>query len=247
MAHLHRFHVPVETPSSGESFLSPEEARHAVRVARVRPGDEVALFDGHGREMLAEILVAGPAECRVRIHTVRRAPQPAHRLTLAQAWLNKPAAIDDVIRRGVELGVDAFIFFKARHSERAPRFSPKWGRIAVETCKQCGRLWLPSFDCVTFLDEVIGGVSASAPSAETTAVLIATKYRPPTPLRDALRGCGRALAIIGPEGDFTAEEVDSALAKGAAPIGLGEATFRSEIAAALLCALIGYEWKKWGQ
>jgi 16S rRNA (uracil1498-N3)-methyltransferase len=87
---------------------------------------------------------------------------------------------------------------------------------------------------------------ATAPDLETAAtgdwltLLVATKGRDPAPLREAASGNALALAV-GPEGDFTRDELDLLLEKGGKPISLGASTFRSEVAAALAAALIRYE------
>jgi 16S rRNA (uracil1498-N3)-methyltransferase len=125
------------------------------------------------------------------------------------------------------------VFFPAERSEHPPRISEKWRRWAIESCKQCGRLWLPEFSLAPGLEAALAGT--------WSALLIATADEAPVPLRSAVQGDCVAL-IVGPEGDFTPAERSLALACQAHPISLGAATFRAEVAATLAAALIRYEF-----
>ncbi len=233
MPHLHRFHVSRDELSADRISLPEAEAHHALRVARVRLGDRVALFDGEGREAIGEVAEAGPDAVTVSVETRREKPRSLRPLTLAQAWLNREKSIEPIISRGTELGVARFVFFKGERSERAPRLNEKWDRLAVESCKQSGRLWLPEFE--------LAGDLAGVLAAAGGRILIATKDREAAPLNQALGEEGDVLVVVGPEGDFTESELTSAIEAGAVPISLGAYTLRSEVAATLAISLIQYE------
>jgi 16S rRNA (uracil1498-N3)-methyltransferase len=237
MPHLHRFFVPENTPDAGEFALPQDEAHHALRVVRLREGDAVALFDGTGRELHGAVSTCTKREVHVSIERAECHPFPAPTLTLAVAWLHKDKAIDEVVRRGTELGVHTFQFFRAAHSEQAPRLNAKWTRLAVEVCKQCGRLWLPNFSIAGNFAEVL---ASAAPCR-----LIAAMDHTPVPMASVLTGEDVTL-LIGPEGDFTKEEVDNALAAGFRPVSLGETTFRTEVAAIVGATLVQYHLGRLG-
>jgi 16S rRNA (uracil1498-N3)-methyltransferase len=218
--------------------LPEEEAHHALRVARLREGDPVLLFDGAGREFDARLTRVSKREAWVQIEGARRVPEPMPRMQLIQAWLHRDKCIEEIILRGTELGVARFVFFRAGHSEKAPKVQDKWRRIAVESCKQCGRLWLPEFEVADDLAAALNGVEGR--------ILIAAMDRPPVSLREAV-GSGEDLAlVVGPEGDFTAAEMDLALARGAYPISLGTTVFRAEVAATLFATIVAYELGRLG-
>jgi 16S rRNA (uracil1498-N3)-methyltransferase len=232
MPHVHRFHVPPDTPGTGEVPLPQAEAHHALHVVRVSPGDAVILFDGAGRELTGHVARTSRRDVTVSVDAERHGPRPEARLTLVQAWLHREKAVDTLIRRGTEVGVSAFLFFQAERSERGPKPSDRWVRAAVEVCKQCGRLWLPEFSVARGL----AGALQDAPAP----LLMATQHAEPVPLRKAVQGDDIAL-LVGPEGDFTEDELELARAAGARPISLGAATYRSEAAAVLAASLILYE------
>ena len=213
--------------------LSPEEGHHAAQVARCSAGDPVVLFDGLGHEWRATLDTVTKKSVIVRIETHRTVPRPESDVVLVQAYLNHEKALDETVRRCTELGVAGFSFFKAERSERISRHEAKWRRFAVESCKQCGRAWLPSLEQFDDL--------ASAMDAQTgRALLVATDSRDPIPIETALGGRASSSVIVGPEGGLSAAEVDQALDSGAFPISLGASVLRSELAAPVACALILY-------
>lgn len=233
MSHLYRFYV---TPGSLESEcieLEDDEAHHALRVVRVQEGQEVTLFDGQGTDARGIVEKAGKRKVRIAIEERRQVPRDGPKLTLVQAWLNREKSLEDLVRRGTELGVQRFVFFKAEHSERKPRIPQKWARLAIESCKQTGNVWLPAFDIAESFDAALESVDGTN--------LLASQQESSQPLRDALSGSTEAALIVGPEGDFSPAERILAIERGAKVISLGAQTFRSEVAAVIGAALVLYE------
>lgn len=213
-------------------MLTGDEAHHAIRVVRVRAGDPVALFDGAGRVWPATVREAGKRDVLLDVGAPAVVPPPAPALCLALAWLHRPQPMEDLVRRGVELGVARFVFYRAARSQAAPRIPEKWRRLAIETCKQCGNAWLPRFETAPDL--------AAALDACPGAVLIATADADPVPLARAMENAASITLVVGPEGDFSPDELSRALAAGARPISLGATTFRAEAAAEIALALVRY-------
>ncbi|HOV73562.1 MAG TPA: RsmE family RNA methyltransferase [Candidatus Hydrogenedentes bacterium] len=232
MPHIHRFHVPAHQLTPPLVALPDEEAHHAARVVRVKTGDPVLLFDGEGRECDGTIAQVSRRDVVVAIEAERRYPPPDVRVTLFQAWLLREKAVEFLIRHGTETGISRFVFFRGGHSEQLPRPQEKWRRIAIEACKQCGRVWLPSFVVHAGLDAAL--------DAEPMPILLATRDGNPVSLRQAMlhRETG---VIVGPEGGLTEEEHSLAMARGATPITLGNVTYRAEMAGIVAALLITHE------
>ncbi len=222
MSHLHRFYLPTPAPADGVVALPQEEAHHALKVLRVRPGDAVVLFDGLGREWPGAVAAATRHDVQVSITEARLTQPPPWALTLCVAWLKREKALEFTVRHGTEMGVTRFLFWRARHSERSGPVDDKWRRLAIETCKQCGRPWLPEFAACNDLEAALNGTRGT--------VLAALLERTPVPLAQAV-GTNEASLVVGPEGDFTPAERDLLEQRRVVPISLGPSTFRSEMAA----------------
>lgn len=222
MAHMHRFYIAPEETAGDTVTLPEEESHHALRVARVRDGEELTLFDGQGREIVGRAQREDKHSLRVAVISVRTVPKPAPGLGVAMAWVSRDKAAEFLLVHGTEVGVDRFIFFAAERSERAPKAAQKWTRLMVETCKQCGRLWLP--ECVVAAD--MGEALRLGAGARYIGSL-----RPDAPPLGAAFQGGDATLYVGPEGDFTDAELDAAQESGARPFSMGDTIFRSEIAA----------------
>lgn len=231
MGQVHRFYVPDLDQQAESVQLSGDELHHALRVVRVRAGETVRLFDGAGRWCDASVIAAGRRELELSRGDIRVDPRSDSELTLGQAWLNHERSIESIVQRGTELGVDKFVFFRGHHSERAPRGEEKWARWAVESCKQCGRNRLPAF-------RIVNAVTDAIPDSLESACLIATQHATPVALSNALGDGKRVVLLVGPEGDFTPDEVAGALERGARPISLGPYTLRSELAATVAVTLV---------
>jgi len=237
MPHLHRFHISPGAPAGDRVVLPEEGAHHALRVARLRQGAPVVLFDGAGRELTGTLVPEGRRDASVAVTGERFVPRPAPALTIALAWLHRDKPVEELIRRGTELGVGGFVFFPSARSERAPKVSDKWSRVAVEAAKQCGVLWLPSFAVAEGLDDVLDRAAGD--------VLVADMQGETRPLEACLTGADATL-LVGPEGDFTGEELALARSRGAKGISLGPHTFRSEVAAVVGATLVAYAWGRLG-
>ncbi len=230
MAHIHRFHVDADTLAD-EVQLSDEEGHHAIHVVRVAKGDKVALFDGHGHEWMGHAKRVTKREVTVAVESERFEPPTESPVTLVQAWLRREKAIDELVRYSTALGVAQIRFFRAKNSERDPRAHHKLQRTAIETGKQCGRLWLPEFVALRSMDDALADCQGD--------LLVGAIGHEPVPMAEAC-GKGAVTLLVGPEGDFTDEEVDAAIDKGAKPVSLGPVIFRSEVAANVLLTLVQY-------
>lgn len=239
MPHLHRFFLdPPPMAAAREAVLTDYEAHHALHVVRLRQGDAIEVFDGAGRAWDATVSATTRHDVRLALSDMREVAAPRVRVTIFQAWLHRDKAVEELIRHGTEIGFARFVFFPSRHSERAPRANDKWRRTAIEACKQCRRAWLPDFETADSLD--------AAFETSNGTIFVATQDIPPTPLSSALESVDEVSLFVGPEGDFSDEEIAVFRQHGARAISLGEATYRSEVAAVLAGTLIQYELGRLG-
>ncbi len=223
--------------AAGSVALPPEESHHAVRVLRMREGDEVTLFDGRGVEAVGVIVKADARSLRVRVPEATTRPfELGRRLTLAVA-LPRLHRQSYIIEKCCELGVWAIEPVWSDRSVTRPDEDAvdKWTRRAIEACKQCGRAWLPeiaaprslaaSLKAASGYDAVLWATTGSDAEAIVPAV-------------SKLAGSARVLGLVGPEGGWSPEEAAAISATGAAAVSLGPTVLRTETAATTLCAAI---------
>ncbi len=244
-----RCFVDSEAWREGPLALSGKEARHLGWVLRVRPGDPVTLFDGRGREAEARVSRVGAREVLLEVGPARSVPAADWTLTLAAAVPGN-VKMDEIVNQAAQLGAGRIIPLLTERT--VARLSPeRWGsrqgrleRIAVEAAKQCGAARVPSIDTLTRWRDLL----SSFP--DYRLVLMASVEGPHEPLAALLaplRGKGRVLILIGPEGDFTPGETRQAADAGARRFSLGPAVLRCETAAAAALSVVAFLLRQGGK
>jgi 16S rRNA (uracil1498-N3)-methyltransferase len=237
-----RFHVEIALAPAliGETIALPAAAaHHAVRVVRLAVGDALTLFDGAGGEYAATLAAADRSGVHVRILSF----DPVERespfaVTIAQA-ISAGDAMDFALRKAVELGVTALQPIVSERSAPLPsgvrgdKRLAHWRGIAVAACEQCGRNRIPPVAPAVPWSEWLGTWKGAGVvlSPGATAVL-ASLPRPGPPV---------ALAI-GPEGGFSAREIDAAKRAGWQAVSFGPRVLRTETAAVAALAAVQSLW-----
>ena len=210
--------------------LSREESEHCVRALRHRAGDQVLLTDGKGHEATAVIMAENPKACMVELVEVREAnDKPFYRLHLAVAPTKNIDRIEWLVEKCVEIGIESIHFIICDHSERTFLKTERLEKLAVSAMKQSLHTLLPAIHPAVRLSDWISTFNFQP----TTQKLIAhcEADQPRTPLAAALQpGCD-AVVLIGPEGDFSSDEIALAQEKGFVPVSLGPSRLRTETAA----------------
>lgn len=220
---MHLFYTP-DIATTLE--LPQEEAAHAIRVLRLTEGDEVMLTDGKGSFYRAEIDMICGKRCYVRI-VETTTPDPLWRghLHLAMAPTKNMDRIEWFAEKATEIGFDELTFLDCRFSERRVVKTERVEKILVSAMKQSLKPTLPILNGMTPFDKFIAQPFAGQK-------FIAHCYEgEKEPLMQALKPGEDALVLIGPEGDFSPEEVEKAIANGFRPITLGKSRLRTETAA----------------
>ena len=238
---LPRFYAPGLQPDATLTTLPADEARHLTRVLRLAPGDEIAIFDGRGREFRARVAAAARDKVQVEVLEplvpVREARVP---LTLAQAVL-KGDGMDTVVRDSTMMGaaaIDPIITARTigpLHAIESGRAVDRWSRVTVSSAKQCRRATVPAVGGARPLEEwlALGGaglrlilVEPSASSGTEQSLRFLEAHAP------------AALSlVVGPEGGWTAEERQLAEAEGCIPVTLGALTLRADAIAVAAIAM----------
>jgi len=241
-----RFYVPSARELASEVELPSDEAQHLTRVLRLKAGDSLAVFNGHGSEFAAVVTSATKSRVRVRLErpAAAKTELPVS-LTLAQAVL-KGDKMDAVVRDAVMLGFAAVQPIVTARTEtslaaltRSARHE-RWHRIAVSSAKQCGRAVVPAIAPPIAFDGPASLAHLPSPQfllVEPGASAFATAVAGVDPTAPAA-----ATLIVGPEGGWTAEEVQRC-AGHAHPVGIGALTLRADAAALVAAAALITHWK----
>ncbi|MCB1208103.1 MAG: 16S rRNA (uracil(1498)-N(3))-methyltransferase [Verrucomicrobiales bacterium] len=238
---LSRFHLPAADWSAG--VLRGEEAEHAARVLRKRAGDLIEIFDGSGRVAVAEITQVEKASLSFNLQSVdqhQRSGLPVHLI----APLIKGQAFEWMLEKAVELGaasVQPVITERCvvqLDGDQAEKKLVKWRRLMLESAKQCHTPFLPELHGIMRWDKVMKGDLSGG--LNYIAALDEKRRAIPHQLGPGPRPAWVRLAI-GPEGDFSAEEVDQALRAGFQAITLGPLILRAETAAIAGLAVLTHE------
>jgi 16S rRNA (uracil1498-N3)-methyltransferase len=226
--------------ASSTGRLSADEARHLSQVLRLGTGDEIAVFDGAGREFRARVDDVDRNGASVTLlEAIEPAAEPAVRLTLAQAYL-KSDKMDDVVRDATMMGVTTIEPLVTEHTVRHPgRSQDRWRKIAVSSAKQCGRALVPAVGGGTpFSDWLPADSSAMRlllvePSASVEGHPVST-----------LAGDRPASAslLVGPEGGWSADEIAAAVRAGCLPITLGRRTLRADAVPIVAIGVLQFVW-----
>ncbi len=242
-AHHRRFYVSPAGFRDDRVQFDALQAHQIVRVLRLGPGSQVRVFDGTGREVLAELEAASARRATARVISEFPAPPGVRlHLRLAQVVPRAPA-MDLIVAKATELGVACIAPLEAAHSvTRTTVRTPRWVRIAQEAAEQCGRRDIPEIQPVRSLGEFHRSLP---PGASLLVCHPDAEARPLPALCRELSGVTNVTLLVGGEGGFRPEEVDDAIAHGGRLVRLGPARLRVETAAlaglAILQACLG-DW-----
>jgi len=220
------FYVP---DAGSVNELPPDEAAHALRVLRLKAGDELMLMDGQGSFYRAEVTLAHTKHCLYDIKEVL--PQQRQwqgRVHLAIAPTKMMDRMEWMIEKAVEVGVDEISFLDCQFSERRVLKTARADKIVVSAMKQSRKAWKTELhDVVSFAGFI------NQPRLGQKYIAHCYEEIPRTWLFDQLRQSDTATdatVLIGPEGDFSVAEVQQALSHGYQSVHLGKSRLRTETA-----------------
>ncbi|MBR1733353.1 MAG: 16S rRNA (uracil(1498)-N(3))-methyltransferase [Alloprevotella sp.] len=230
MKEFHLFYAP---DIATTRMLPPDESAHAVRVLRLREGDALVCTDGQGR--LYDCTVGEASQKHTYINIIRtreEAPLWEGSIEVAVAPTKSMDRMEWFAEKATEIGVDAITFLDCRNSERRVVKTERVERILVSAMKQSHKARLPRLQGMTrfeeFLRQPFDGQRfiCHCYEGQDEGLPIEKAF-----LGDIIEKTGRARVLIGPEGDFSIDEVKLALSNGYQQVTLGDSRLRTETAA----------------
>jgi 16S rRNA (uracil1498-N3)-methyltransferase len=233
-----RFHAPPNAFTPQTVTLAADEARHLRDVLRLKPGDEVFVFDGWGHEFRCEVsnIRRDVAELRIDGEVEPAKPESHLQLNLGVALL-KGEKFDLVVQKATELGITKITPLITRYADihlrdaaDATKRVTRWQRIALEAAKQSGRAFVPEISLPVVFESVEvegGGVMFSERDGESIESLPAARL---------------ITALVGSEGGWADEEIENARARGFHVVTLGGRILRAETAAIAVTVLMQHRF-----
>ncbi len=222
------------TPGINEGLLPESEAYHVAKVLRARPGMPILVTDGKGTLRQAILTEVSPKRVSFQpAESLPVSPRP-YKVRIAVAPTRKPERNEWMLEKLVEIGVDEILFVRTAHTHQESFGRvvnhDRMEKIAISAMKQSGQFFLPEINTYMSLDELLdrprdaAGFIAYVPEKATAPHLA-----------KAAAGIADTLVLIGPEGDFSKEEVQAALDSGFGMVSLGATRLRTETAAIAAC------------
>ncbi|MCU0347595.1 MAG: 16S rRNA (uracil(1498)-N(3))-methyltransferase [Saprospiraceae bacterium] len=220
----------------GFAYFSEEETKHCAQVLRKKPGDTVQFIDGvgHWYEGLIEELTKRQATVKITA-THPGTDHTSFRLHMAVAPLKNMDRFEWFLEKATEIGVDEITPLLTEHTERSKLRYDRLEKIILSAAKQCLRTRLPKLNELIDFEHFMKKTETMPPAAR----FIPHCHK--TDLPHLLNNCtagSDVLVLIGPEGDFSLEEVRQAMSLGFQEVGLGANRLRTETAAMVACHTI---------
>lgn len=245
---MRRFFLPPEQCKDREFSLTGTEARHAIRVLRIQPGEIVTILDGRGTRRECRVARVEKHALHLEVNSISTTPPVPCPITLAQG-LPKGKSMDSIVQKATELGVARIVPVLSEHSEvrlRPADLQPKvdkWTAVAREAMKQSGNAWMPEIrapvDPAHALEQCrnceIQFAAILGPNARNLKTWSQKWSGPQFRLPSSIA------LWIGPEGDFSKSEIQALRTARVHPITLGPRILRCETAALAALAILHHE------
>ena len=223
---MHLFYDPTIDAESDIHQLSEDESKHACRVLRLKIGDLFQLLDGNGGLYQSRICDDNPKKCKVKIESREFHPLPSYQIHIAIAPTKNMDRIEWFVEKATEIGLTDVTLIISKNSERKEVKLERIEKILVSAMKQSKQFYLPRLHPVSSIKPFIlnhpnGLIAHCMHNDKSTISNSFNKIDCPI--------------LIGPEGDFTEEEVTMALNNGYKSVTLGSNRLRTETAGLYAC------------
>ena len=223
------FYNPDINEETTEIAFSKEESRHMVKVLRKSSGNQLQITNGKGWLFLAEIIIADMKNCVATILSKSFETPRSYRVHLAVAPTKMNDRYEWLLEKATEIGVDVITPIICEHSERKIIKIDRFEKILQSAMKQSLHYYMPELqEAISFSDfisQAFNGQKLIAHCEKTERMSLKQVVQPSTDV----------LLLIGPEGDFSAGEIELAIKAGFKPVTLGNTRLRTETAAMVAC------------
>ena len=230
------FYNPNISKTTKEVTFDKEESRHIVKVLRMKEGDAFKITNGKGSFFDAEITSANPKGCLVKILSEETQQPLPYQLHLAVAPTKLNDRYEWFLEKATEIGISEITPIICDHSERKTIKPERYEKILQSAMKQSLKAYLPVLNkAISFKDFI-----ASEKEVDASKFIAHCEETDKKSLKQLLVPNKKVLILIGPEGDFSSEEINLAIKSGFHPVTLGESRLRTETAAIVACHSVAF-------
>ena len=223
------FYSPDINSDSKQYTFSKEESKHIVKVLRKKETDTLSITNGKGDLFIAEIIIADTKKCIVQINSIEQQKRRNYKLHIAIAPTKMNDRMEWFLEKATEIGIDEITPIFCDNSERKIVKQERFEKIIQSAMKQSLQLHLPKLnDAISFkqfINQKFKGQTFIAHCEEQEKKQLQSQLKP----------TDSYTILIGPEGDFSVKEIESALSKGFSPVALGNTRLRTETAGIVAC------------
>jgi len=232
MSGLAFFYHNSEFTSNSTLQLSEETAKHVVQVLRMREGEKIALNNGQGQSAEATIISAEKKRCSVQINEVHQFSKAAFGLHLCVAFTKNASRNEWLLEKATELGVSSITPIISARTEREKFRIDRWQNILISAMLQSQQYYLPQLNEATKFEHILNNHD----NTEQKLIAHCEAALERTPIAQLIAPKKNTVILIGPEGDFTTDEIKLASQHQFEGTILCTQRLRTETAAMAVCA-----------
>lgn len=215
-------------------YLDNEEAQHCTKVLRGKVNDKVEVLNGKGILYIGTISSIQKHEVQIQIDQIlKQETENPNKLSIAICPTKNPARLEWFLEKATEIGIDQIYPIISDRTEKQNIKQERLQHIIVSAAKQSGQLFFPFLHQIQTLKELY-----NSPNLQFDNYYIAHCEDQKQHLKNVYVKYETALLLIGPEGDFTKDEVKTAINKNYTPVSLGNSILRVETAGVYACSVL---------
>ena len=211
-----------------------EESKHIVKVLRKADGDKLFVTNGMGDLFTTEVVLASENKCQVKIISVEHFERRKHYLHLVVAPTKMNDRYEWFLEKATEIGVDEITPIFCDHSERKNIKLDRFIKIVQSASKQSLQYYTPIVNEPVLLKDFL------KQKHDGQLFIAHCEDDIKNSLKDSVKAASKVVILIGPEGDFSSNEITVALDAGFVPVSLGETRLRTETAAVVACSYVAF-------
>ena len=229
------FYIADYNSSQNEIVLDEDTSRHVVQVLRMKEGEKLNLTDGKGNLIIAEIMDAHKKHCSANVNDSRFTPQSSRKITIAISLLKNSNRFEWFLEKATEIGILEIIPLICERTEKQKFRYDRMKGICISAMLQSQQCWLPVLrEPVKYIEYI----RSTKENTDSTKLIAHCEDSAEKRNLSTFQSFNHLTILIGPEGDFTKDEIVVAIENNFIPVSLGETRLRTETAGVVAATLL---------